>query len=225
MKLLLVEDDPALSHSLVRGLTEAGYAVVTAANLPAAMATYGAEAFDLIILDLGLPGGSGLQLLDEVRRRRDTLPVIILTARDGVKPRVAGLERGADDYLVKPFAFAELTARVRALLRRAREAVTRLTTGDLCLDLVQRSATRGGRELHLSPREFDLLAYLTRHHGQVVSREMLGRDVFQIRSRATPMENVIDVQVSRLRAKINDGADRNFIETVRGVGYTLAREE
>lgn len=221
MKLLIVEDDHALTGSLAQGLRESGYEVITAATLPEARSAYAAQRFDLLILDLGLPGGSGLLLLDDVRRQRDAMPVIILTARDGVKTRVNGLERGADDYIVKPFAFAELVARIRAVSRRTRDAETRLTIEDLSLDLLRRAVTRGGRELNLSPREFDLLAYLARHQGQVVSREMLSRDVFQIRSRATPMENVIEVQVYRLRTKINDGFPLKLIETVRGVGYML----
>jgi two-component system, OmpR family, copper resistance phosphate regulon response regulator CusR len=221
MKLLIIEDDDALTRSLQQGLVEAGYDVTVASTLPTAIATCAAHRFDLLVLDLGLPGGSGLHVLDELRRRRDPTPVIILTARNGVTPRVAGLDRGADDYLVKPFAFAELAARIRAVLRRARESDTRLCIADLQLDLLQRSAVRGGRDLQLSPREFDVLAYLARNLGQVVSREMLSRDVFQIRSRATPVENLIEVHMYRLRAKLNDGFSAKLIETVRGVGYLL----
>jgi DNA-binding response OmpR family regulator len=153
-------------------------------------------------------------------------PVLILTARDGIDDRVLGLDLGADDYLVKPFALPELLARIRALLRRGRpSAMLRLEAADLELDLVTRRATRGGRTLDLTAREFDLLEYLLRHHRHVVSREMLARDVWKEPRRATPIDNVIDVQMSRLRRKVDAESQQRLIHTIRGVGFVLREGE
>src|SRR5215470_5019102 len=185
-----------------------------------------AELFDLVLLDLMLPGRSGLEILQTLRHRHIETPVLVLTARDGVDDRVLGLDLGADDYLVKPFALPELLARIRALLRRGRPSdVLRLRTADLELDLVTRHATRGDRPLDLTVREFELLEYLLRHQGHLVSREMLAHDVWKEPRRATPLDNVIDVQMTRLRRKVDAHGAPRLIHTVRGVGFVLREGE
>jgi two-component system, OmpR family, copper resistance phosphate regulon response regulator CusR len=185
-----------------------------------------AEVFDLVLLDLMLPGRGGLEILQTLRKRHVQTPVLILTARDGVDDRVSGLDLGADDYLVKPFALPELLARIRALLRRGRPAdLFRLKAADLDVDLVSRRATRHGRPIDLTAREFELLEYLMRHQGHVVSREMLAHDVWKELRRATPIDNVIDVQMARLRKKIDTEGDARLIHTVRGIGFVLREGE
>jgi DNA-binding response OmpR family regulator len=181
-----------------------------------------AERFDLVLLDLMLPGRNGLEILQALRQREVQIPVLILTARDGIDVRVMGLDLGADDYLVKPFALAELLARVRALLRRGRPTESlRLKAADLELDLMSRRVTRSGRALDLTAREFELLEYFLRHQGHVVSREMLAHDVWKEPRRATPIDNVIDVQVARLRRKVDTEGHVRLIHTVRGVGFVV----
>ena len=173
-----------------------------------------------------LPGRSGLEILQTLRQRRIETPVLILTARDGVDDRVLGLDLGADDYLVKPFALPELLARIRALLRRGRPSdVFRLKAADLEMDLVTRRAVRGDRLLELTAREFELLEYLLRHQGHLVSREMLAREVWKEPRRATPLDNVIDVQMTRLRKKVDTEGHARLIHTVRGVGFVLREGE
>jgi DNA-binding response OmpR family regulator len=175
------------------------------------------------VLDLLLPGRDGLQVLTDLRRAGHTLPVLILTARDAVEDRVIGLDGGADDYLVKPFAFAELLARLRVLLRRDRgERETLLRAGDLEVDLLQRRATRAGEEVPLTQREFEVLAYLVRHKNRVVTRDMLGRDVWREPDHA--LTNVIDVYITLLRRKVERPGRRPLIHTIRGVGYSLREE-
>jgi DNA-binding response OmpR family regulator len=182
------------------------------------------EPFDAVLLDLGLPGRSGLEILAGLRSRGLRLPVLVITARDAVEDRVRGLDAGADDYLVKPFAFSELLARLRALLRRGRpEQAFRVRVADLELDPLTRTVRRGQQAIDLTLREFDLLEYLVRHHGQIVSREMLARDVWKEPERGTPLDNVIDVHVTRLRKKVDQGFAVKLIHTVRGVGF-LVRE-
>jgi DNA-binding response OmpR family regulator len=183
------------------------------------------EAFDLVVLDVMLPGRSGFEILKTLRERRIHTPVLMLTARDGVDDRVAGLDLGADDYLVKPFAVPELLARIRALLRRGRPSDTCLKTADLEIDLVSRRATRGERPLELTVREFELLEYLLRHQGHLVSREMLAHEVWKEPRRATPLDNVIDVQMARLRKKVDAQGGPRLIHTVRGVGFVLREGE
>jgi len=169
-----------------------------------------------------LPGRSGLEILQTLRKRRNETPVLILTARDGVDDRVRGLDLGADDYLVKPFALPELLARIRALLRRGRPSdVLRLKVADLELDLVARRVDRGDKAIDLTGREFELLEYLLRHQGHLVSREMLARDVWKEPRRATPLDNVIDVQMARLRRKVDPEGAARLIHTVRGVGFVV----
>jgi len=226
VRVLVVEDERKLAQVVSAALQEEHYDVVVAPNGEDGFFRANAESFDLVVLDLMLPGRSGLEILQTLRQRRIETPVLILTARDGIEDRVAGLDLGADDYLVKPFALPELLARIRALLRRGRPSeVLRLKAADLEVDLVSRRVARGERSVELTAREFELLEYLLRHHGQLVSREMLARDVWKEPRRATPLDNVIDVQMARLRRKVDtDGAPR-LIHTVRGVGFVLREEE
>ena len=226
MRVLVVEDERKLAQVLSSALRAEHYDVVIAATGEDGFYRANAEQFDLVVLDLMLPGRSGLEILQTLRQRRVETPVLILTARDGVEDRVLGLDLGADDYLVKPFALPELLARVRALLRRGRPSeVFRLKAADLEVDLVARRVVRGDRAIELTGREFDLLEYLLRHQGHLVSREMLARDVWKEPRRATPLDNVIDVQMTRLRRKVDlEGAPR-LIHTVRGVGFVLREGE
>ena len=169
-----------------------------------------------------LPQRDGLQVLATLRKRGLQTPVLILTARDTVEDRVHGLDAGADDYLVKPFAFPELLARIRALLRRGRmDQILKLQHDDLEIDLITRRVTRGPHAIDLTAKEFEIVEYLLRHQGRVVSREMLARDVWQVTARATPLDNVIDVTIARLRRKVDDPFEKKLIHTVRGVGFVL----
>ena len=226
MRVLVVEDERKLAEVLSSALQAEHYDVVVAPTGEEAFFRANAEVFDLVILDLMLPGRGGLEILQTLRQRRIDTPVLILTARDGVDDRVLGLDLGADDYLVKPFALPELLARIRALLRRGRPSdVLRLKAADLEVDLVARRVVRADRPIDLTGREFELLEYLLRHQGHLVSREMLARDVWKEPRRATPLDNVIDVQMTRLRRKVDpDGAPR-LIHTVRGVGFVLREGE
>ena len=225
MSVLIVEDERKLAQILASALQGEHYDVVVAPNGEDGFFRANAETFDLVLLDLMLPGRNGLEILRTLRQRHIETPVLILTARDGIDDRVLGLDLGADDYLVKPFALAELLARIRALLRRGRPSeVLRLKAADLELDLVTRRAARGDRVLDLTPREFEVLEYLLRHQGHLVSREMLAHEVWREPRRATPIDNVIDVQMTRLRKKVDaDGA--RLIHTVRGVGFVLREGE
>ena len=226
VRILVVEDERKLAQALAKGLEAQHYDVVVAATGEDGFFHANAEVFDLVILDLMLPGRSGLEILKVLRQRGLQTPVLILTARDGIDDRVLGLDLGADDYLVKPFAFPELLARIRALLRRGRPAdVLRLKVADLELDTVTRKVTRGRRILDLTARELDLVEYLLRHQGHLVSREMLAREVWKEPRRATPLDNVIDVQMARLRKKVDTEGDARLIHTVRGVGFVLREDE
>lgn len=226
LRILVVEDEAKVARALQEGLEREEYKVVVAGTGEEGFYLVSAEEFDLVILDLMLPGRDGLQILSTLRKRGLLTPVLILTARDAIEDRVHGLDRGADDYLVKPFAFPELLARVRALLRRGRtQQVARLQLADLEMDLVARRVRRGGRDVEFTAREFELLEYLLRHKEQVVSREMLAREVWREPSRATPLDNVIDVHMARLRRKIDEPFDRKLIHTIRGVGYVLREEQ
>jgi two-component system copper resistance phosphate regulon response regulator CusR len=183
------------------------------------------ETFDVLILDWMLPGRDGIEVLKTLRASGSKTPVLLLTARDAVEDRVLGLNAGADDYLVKPFAFAELLARVRALLRRVDSAKPlRQQIGDLTLDVQTRRVMRGPREIALTPREFDLLAFLAQHHNETVTRQMIAREVWREPNRATPLDNVIDVHLAHLRRKLDEGEDVKMIQTVRGVGFVLRAE-
>src|SRR5262252_7542023 len=226
VRVLVVEDERKLAQVVSAALQAEHYDVVVAATGEDGFYRANAELFDLVVLDLMLPGRSGLEILQTLRQRRIETPVLILTARDGVDDRVLGLDLGADDYLVKPFALPELLARIRALLRRGRSSeVLRLKAADLELDLVTRRAARRNRELDLTVREFELLEYLLRHQGHLVSREMLAHDVWREPHRATPLDNVIDVQMTRLRRKVDIEGSPRLIHTVRGVGFVLREGE
>ena len=226
MRVLIVEDERKLALVLASSLQAEHYDVVVARTGEDGFFRANADVFDLVVLDLMLPGRSGLEILQTLRQRHVETPVLILTARDGVDDRVRGLDLGADDYLVKPFALPELLARIRALLRRGRPSeVFRLKTADLELDLVTRRAVRGDRLLDLTAREFELLEYLLRHQGHLVSREMLAREVWKEPRRATPLDNVIDVQITRLRKKVDIEGNARLIHTVRGVGFVLREGE
>jgi len=225
LKVLVVEDEPKVAGALEEGLGREGYAVSVSGTGEDAFFRLSTEAFDLVVLDLMLPGRSGFEILDGLRDRGVETPVLVLTAKDAVADRVRGLDAGADDYLVKPFAFPELTARIRALLRRGRPGdALRLRAADLTLDLVTRRAERAGRRLDLTPRELEILACLLRHAGRPVSREMLAADVWSETARATPLDNVIDVHVARLRRKVDGDHPVPLIHTLRGVGHVLSEE-
>jgi two-component system copper resistance phosphate regulon response regulator CusR len=226
VRILVVEDEHKLAQAVASALRAEHYDVVVASTGEDGFFRANAEAFDLVVLDVMLPGRNGLEILQALRRRQIQSPVLILTARDAVEDRVIGLDLGADDYLAKPFALAELLARIRALLRRGRPSeALRLKAADLELDVVTRRAVRGERELELTGREFELLEYLLRHHGHLVSREMLAREVWKEPRRATPIDNVIDVQMARLRKKLDNEGDVRLLHTVRGVGFVLKEGE
>jgi len=224
VRLLLVEDDDTIAEFVARGLREAGFAVDRAADgevgLTAA-ASAPAVIYDVAVVDVMLPKRDGLSLIEAWRRRGVTMPVLILSARRDVDDRVRGLQAGGDDYLTKPFAFAELLARVQALVRRATRQTepTTLAVGDLTLDLLTRKVTRAGTVLDLRPREFTLLEYLMRNAGRVVSKTMILSHVWEYQF--DPQTNVVDVLVSRLRDKIDRPFDAKLLRTVRGVGYVL----
>lgn len=225
LRILVVEDEAKVARALREGLEREKYEVVVASTGEEGFFLVNAEEFDLVILDLMLPGRDGLQVLATLRKRGLQTPVLVLTARDAIEDRVKGLDSGADDYLVKPFAFAELLARVRARLRRGRaEQVPHLKLANLELDVMTREARRAGHHLELTPREFELLEYLLRHKEHVVSREMLARDVWKEVARATPLDNVMDVHMNRLRRKVDEPFDTKLIHTVRGVGFVLREE-
>ena len=226
MRLLVVEDERKIAQILVSALEAEHYDVVVSPTGEDGFFRANAEAFDLVVLDVMLPGRSGLEILQTLRQRHIETPVLMVTARDGVDDRVLGLDLGADDYLVKPFAIPEFLARIRALLRRGRPSeMFRLKAADLELDLVTRRAVRGERLLDLTAREFELLEYLLRHQGHLVSREMLAREVWKEPRRATPLDNVIDVQMTRLRKKVDAEGSHRLIHTVRGVGFLLREGE
>jgi len=225
VRVLIVEDEAKVAQALREGLTGEGYEPVVAASGEDGFFQASAQVFDLIVLDIGLPGRSGLEVLRTLRQRGTTTPVLILTARDTIEDRVAGLDAGADDYLVKPFAFAELNARIRALLRRGRpDLVMRFKAGALELDALTRIVTVSGEPVELTAREFELLEYLVRHQGQHVSRDMIAADVWKEPMRGTPLDNVIDVHIGRIRKKLEVDRPYRFIHTVRGVGYVLRAE-
>lgn len=219
MRVLLAEDEPKLGDYIRKGLSESGFQVDLVRNgLEARTAALGGG-YDILVLDIMLPGLDGFAILDAVRKR-STVPVLMLTARDGVEDRVRGLQAGADDYLSKPFAFTELVARLQALLRRGKlQEITQYGVADLLVDLVARRATRDGQRLDLTAKEFGLLTLLIRRTGQIVSRTVLAEQVWGMNYDSET--NVVEVAVRRLRSKLDDPYDRKLLHTVRGMGYVL----
>jgi DNA-binding response OmpR family regulator len=224
VRILLVEDEIKVGDALKKGLQAEEYEVAWVQTGEEGFFHASSQLFDLIVLDVMLPGRDGIEVLQTLRKQGSKTPVLLLTAKDAIEDRVLGLDAGADDYLVKPFAFAELSARLRALLRRNKPeaAAGVLTIAGLEVDPIRRTVNREGRRIDLTAREFELLEYLARNHDRVVSREMLARDVWKESGRATPLDNVIDVHVARLRRKMDDPFKANLLHTVRGVGFTLS---
>jgi two-component system, OmpR family, response regulator len=221
MRALLVEDEETIARFVERGLREAGFAVDWFADGDSGLEAAIGQPYDVAVVDLMLPKRDGLSLIDEVRKRGVETPVLILSARRSVDDRVRGLQAGGDDYLTKPFAFAELLARVQALVRRASRAPepTTLTVDDLVLDLLSRRVRRGDQNIDLRPREFALLEYLMRNAGKVISKTMILAHVWDYSF--DPQTNIVDVLVSRLREKIDRRFDKKLLHTVRGVGYVI----
>jgi two-component system copper resistance phosphate regulon response regulator CusR len=223
MRFLVVEDEQRIADFLKRGLESAGYAVDTAGDGKSAIDLVHATDYDLIILDMMLPDIDGLKVLERIRNRKTSPPVLILSARGSVDDRVKGLELGADDYLVKPFAFVELLARVRVLLRRGAPMPERLQIGDLVLDCIRRRVTRGGEAIELAPKEFSILEYLMRNRGRPLSRTMIVEHVWDMDYDG--LTNIVDVYIRHLRSKIDDKWPTKLLHTVRGIGYMLDASE
>jgi len=222
LRILVVEDERKVAHALKTGLEAEGYEVTLAESGEEGFFQANAQTFDLVVLDVMLPGRNGLEILRTMRKRGMQSPVLVLTARDAIDDRILGLDAGADDYLVKPFAFPELLARIRALLRRGRlDQVVKLKLADLELDVLLRRATRTGQTLHLTLREFEILEYLLRNQGNIVSREMLARDVWKETGRVTAFDNLAEVHIGRLRRKLDEPFAKKLLHTVRGLGYVL----
>ena len=223
MRVLVIEDEKRISDFLGRGLESAGYAVDLVGTGKQALDLLHETDYDLVVLDLMLPDVDGLEVLEKIRNRKVSPPVLILSARSTLDDRVKGLELGADDYLVKPFAFVELLARVRALLRRGQPVPERLQVGDLVLDCIRRKVTRGGETIELAPKEFGILEYLMRNKGRPLSRTMIVEHVWEMDY--TGMTNIVDVYIRHLRGKIDDDWPRKLIRTVRGIGYMIGLPE
>lgn len=221
MRILIAEDDNGTAGFVERGLGELGHAVSRVATGDDALHAGTTESFDVAVLDRMLPGIDGIEVLRRWRAAGVKMPVLMLTALGGIDDRVTGLEAGADDYLVKPFAFVELSARIAALLRRPpiSDVATAFTVGDISLDLLRREVRRGGREVRLQPREFSLLEQLMRNAGRVVTRTMLLEAVWGYDF--DPQTNIVESHLSRMRSKLNDGVERDPIETLRGIGYRM----
>jgi two-component system copper resistance phosphate regulon response regulator CusR len=223
MRILVVEDEKRIADFLSRGLESGGYAVDVAGDGATALEMVHATEYDLLILDLGLPDMDGMAVLKKIRTRKTSPPVLILSARDAVDDRVKGLETGADDYLVKPFAYVELLARVRVLLRRGQPTPERLQVGDLSLDCIRRKVTRGGENIELAPKEFSILEYLMRNRGRPLSRTMIVEHVWDMDYDG--LTNIVDVYIRHLRSKIDEKWPDKMIQTVRGIGYMLDSAE
>jgi two-component system copper resistance phosphate regulon response regulator CusR len=219
MRILVVEDEKRIADFLSRGLESAGYAVDLAPDGKTALDLIHTAEYDLAILDLMLPDMDGLSILEKIRNRRASPPVLILSARGTLDDRVKGLEGGADDYLIKPFAFVELLARVRALLRRGQPIPERLMIADLTLDCVRRKVTRAGETIELAPKEFGILEYLMRNRGRPLSRTMIVEHVWDMEYDG--LTNIVDVYIRHLRSKIDDRFPVKLIHTVRGIGYMI----
>jgi two-component system copper resistance phosphate regulon response regulator CusR len=219
MRILVIEDEKRIADFVARGLESSGYAVDMATDGAAGLEMLHATDYDLIILDLMLPDIDGLKVLEKIRNRKLSPPVLILSALGAVDDRVKGLERGADDYLGKPFSFAELLARVRALLRRGQPMPERLQVGDLVLDAIRRKVTRGGEPIELAPKEFSILEYMMRNQGEPLSRTMIVEHVWDMDYDG--LTNIVDVYIRHLRSKIDDRWPQKLIHTVRGTGYMI----
>ena len=225
VRILLVEDEIKVGNAVSEGLRAEGYEVTWAQTGEEGFFHASSQGFDLIVLDVMLPGRDGIEVLQTLRKQDSQMPVLLLTAKDTIEDRVLGLDAGADDYLVKPFAFAELSARLRALLRRNKpETGGVLSIAALEIDPIRRTVSREGQRIDLTAREFELLEYLARNQNRIVSREMLARDVWKESGRVTPLDNVIDVHVARLRKKMDDPFETKLLHTVRGVGFTLGED-
>jgi len=225
MRILIVEDEHKISTYLKRGLEEQGYAVDAAFTGSEALDWVQAAPYDLIILDIMLPEIDGITLCRELRARDMRMPILMLTARDAVEDRVTGLDAGADDYLIKPFAFNELLARVRALLRRNQDApkVNTLQVGDLVLDTLARRVSRGGKRIDLTPKEYAILELLMREQGRVLTRTQIAEHVWNYE--VYNQSNIVDVYIRNLRRKIDDGYELKLIRTIRGVGYQISAQK
>lgn len=221
--MLVVEDHVRVARGVQRALAAEGFDVTVTGSGTDGLARACSAAYDVVVLDVMLPGPTGFEILEAVRQRGIQTLVLVLTARDALDDRLTGFAAGADDYLVKPFAIPELVARIRALLTRTRTvARTSLVVADLELDLISRRCSRGGVAIDLAPREFELLAYLMSHAGQIVTREMLGQHVWNALARGTPLHNVVDVHIGRLRRKIDGDGRSRLVETIRGFGFRIA---
>jgi two-component system, OmpR family, response regulator len=225
MRLLLIEDDQKIANFIIKGFKAEGFAVDHAEDGLRGLDLGMTEPYDVVIVDLMLPKLDGLSVIENLRKQQVTVPVIILSAKDSVDDRVKGLQIGSDDYLPKPFAFAELLARVQALMRRRSGSTetTHLKVGDLSLDLITREVSRAGRRIELQPLEYSLLAYLMRNSGKVVSKTMIMEHVWDYHF--DPQTNVVEARICRLRDKIDKGFDSKLIHTIRGVGYVLRSDE
>ena len=219
MRVLVVEDEKRIADFLSRGLQSAGYTVEVANTGTQAIEVVHSNEFDLVVLDLGLPDMDGLQVLQKIKNRKTIPPVLILSARDSVDDRVKGLEQGADDYLVKPFAFVELLARARVLLRRGAPTPEKLQVGDLTLDCIRRKVNRNNDTIELAPKEFSILEYMMRNRGRPLSRTMIVEHVWDMDYDG--LTNIVDVYIRHLRSKIDDKYQTKMIHTVRGIGYML----
>jgi DNA-binding response OmpR family regulator len=222
MRILVVEDELKVANALREGLEIERYEVAVESTGEGGFFRMTTEFFDLMLLDVTLPGRDGLQILTSLRDRGVQTPVLVLTARDSIRDRVLGLNSGADDYIVKPFALAELIARIRALVRRGSMESMRFDAGDLAMDLLARKVTRGDQPVRLTVREFQLLEYLLRNQGHVVSRETLAREVWQEPARTALLFNIIDVHIGRLRRKLDLDRTTKLIHTIRGVGFMIS---
>jgi DNA-binding response OmpR family regulator len=225
LNILIIEDEKKVALAIKKGLESEHYEVELASTGEEGFFRLCSRTFDLVILDLMLPGRDGTEILRTLRKTNKETPVLILTAKDTLEDKILGLDLGADDYLVKPFAFPELTARIRALLRRGRgDQATKLSVTDLEMDLAKRTVLRSKQAIPLTAKEFELLEYLLRNHGHVVTRDMLARNVWKETLRATPLDNVIDVHIGRLRRKVDEPFSPKLLHTVRGVGFILSEK-
>jgi DNA-binding response OmpR family regulator len=226
LRILVIEDERKVAQALREGLEDESYSVEVAHTGEDGFFLANSNQFDLVVLDIMLPGRSGIEVLAAMRKGGVQIPVLLLTARDAIEDRVSGLDAGADDYLVKPFAFPELSARVRALLRRGKpETATTLHLEDLKMDLIGHAVTRGSELIPLTTKEYEVLEYLLRHQGEAVSREMLARDVWNETARHSTLDNVIDVHMVRIRRKVDEGFSKKLVHTVRGIGFVLKAEK